>query len=310
MPFPPDHDLRLAQALVVLDGLSIGDAFGQQFFTPGVREWCFSNRSIPPGRWKYTDDTEMALGVVEVLERHARLDQDALAAVFARRYIRDPSRGYGAGAHRVLSAIAAGADWRNAARDIFDGQGSLGNGAAMRVAPLAAFFADDMDRVVREAAVSAAVTHAHPEGVAGAIAVAVATAWCINQRRGEGAPSGADLFATVLDHTPESATRRGIEQAAEMPLDEWEYTAANLLGNGSRITASDTVPFCLWAAARSLDNFTEALWTTVRVEGDMDTNAAIVGGIVAAAVGADDIPESWLRAREPLSRFSPNQNDE
>ena len=304
MALPSDHRVRLEEALLTLDGLSIGDAFGQQFFTPGIHQWCISNKSIPPGHWNYTDDTEMALGLLEVLERHGSVDQDALADVFARRYVMDPSRGYGAGAHRILRAIAGGAKWRDAARDVFDGQGSLGNGAAMRVAPLGAYFSGDMERVAAEAAASAAVTHAHPEGAAGAIAVAVATAWCCDQRRAGATLSGADLFATVLRYTPDGATRRGIEQAAQTPLDEWEYTAANLLGNGSRITSADTVPFCLWSAARCLNSFTEALWGTVRVEGDMDTNCAIVGGIVAAVVGAEGIPQQWLRARESLARSS------
>jgi ADP-ribosylglycohydrolase len=36
------------------------------------------------------------------------------------------------------------------------------------------------------------------------------------------------------------------------------------------------------------------------VGGDMDTTAAIVGGIVAAHQGPDAIPPTWLTARDPL----------
>ena len=67
-----------------------------------------------------------------------------------------------------------GTDWRDAARRPFRGAGSMGNGAAMRVAPLGAWFADDVARAVDEARRSAEVTHMHPEGIAGAVAVAVA----------------------------------------------------------------------------------------------------------------------------------------
>jgi len=42
----------------------------------------------------------------------------------------------------------------------------------MRVAPLGAYFAHDLDILVRQAELSAVVTHSHPEGVAGAIAIA------------------------------------------------------------------------------------------------------------------------------------------
>ena len=58
-----------------------------------------------------------------------------------------------------------------------------------------------------------------------------------------------------------------------------------MLGNGSRITAPDTVPFALWCAARHIDDYAEALWTTVSAGGDNDTNCAIVGGIVVLANG-------------------------
>jgi ADP-ribosylglycohydrolase len=48
----------------------------------------------------------------------------------------------------------------------------------MRIAPLAAYFAEDgLEKVVEQAALSAAVTHAHPEGIAGAVAAAVAGAY-------------------------------------------------------------------------------------------------------------------------------------
>jgi ADP-ribosylglycohydrolase len=56
----------------------------------------------------------------------------------------------------------------------------------------------------------------------------------------------------------------------------------------------------LWSAARSLNNFEDALWETVNGGGDIDTNCAIVGGIVAMRTGSEAIPAEWLRRREPL----------
>ena len=74
------------------------------------------------------------------------------------------------------------------------------------------------------------------------------------------------------------------------------------LGNGSRVTAPDTVPFALWCAARHADDFEEAMWTTVAGLGDRDTTCAIAGGIVAA--GGASIPAQWLEAREPLPKIA------
>jgi hypothetical protein len=46
-----------------LEGLSVGDAFGNRFM------WLeHQSRSLPPGPWSWTDDTHMALSIVEVLE--------------------------------------------------------------------------------------------------------------------------------------------------------------------------------------------------------------------------------------------------
>jgi ADP-ribosylglycohydrolase len=112
--------------------------------------------------------------------------------------------------------------------------------------------------------------------------VAVATAWAWQRTREAAAPS---LFEAVLSRMPEGETKRGVERACQIPLDTWEFSVAELLGNGSRVLASDTVPFCLWSTARNIDDYCEALWTTAMVGGDIDTNCAIVGGIVALAVG-------------------------
>ena len=79
-----------------------------------------------------------------------------------------------------------------------------------------------------------------------------------------------------------------------------------MLGNGSRVTAQDTVPYVLWSAAWNLDNYAEALWHTVAGLGDMDTTCAMVGGIVVMRSGVAAIPDEWRRNREPLPDYSPD----
>lgn len=294
------HAERIARARLALEGLSVGDALGERFFSPWVREACLARRTVPDGIWRWTDDTAMALGIVEVLEQCGRIDQDELARVFGRRYDRDPDRGYGPAQHELLRDLHRGHDWRSRALELFRGSGSFGNGGAMRAAPVGAYFADDLARVVDEARRSAEVTHAHPEGIAGAIAVAVAAGWAWQwNEAGRVAPSH-DLFSAVLEHTPRGATRKQVELAATFSKDDWEFDVANALGDGSDITAVDTVPFCLWVAARHLDHYAEAVWTAIRVHGDIDTNCAIIGGIVALSQGADGIPVAWRNSRERL----------
>ncbi|HKB39911.1 MAG TPA: ADP-ribosylglycohydrolase family protein, partial [Gemmataceae bacterium] len=69
-PLPPDHNARLERMRLALDGLSVGDAFGQRFFFPPSVESLIAERAFPAPPWPYTDDTEMSLGIAEVLRRH------------------------------------------------------------------------------------------------------------------------------------------------------------------------------------------------------------------------------------------------
>jgi len=148
---------RLQRARLSLLGLCIGDALGSQFFIPGNRHH-LASRSLPPAPWQWTDDTEMACSVYLTLATHHTIDQDALAASFAKRH--DFDRGYGPATNRMLGLVRDGGDWRSLAAGLFDGSGSWGNGAAMRVAPVGAYFAGDPAEAARQGALSATVTHA------------------------------------------------------------------------------------------------------------------------------------------------------
>ena len=299
---PADHAARMERAALALTGLSVGDALGETCFRDENYEAILEDpRATARGPWPFTDDTVMALGIYEVLHEYGRIDQDALAQRFAARYKAQPWRGYGAGARRLLDEVGNGLPWRDAADAVFPG-GSYGNGSAMRLAPLAAYFAEDDYIVIAEQAkLSAEVTHAHHEGIAGAIAAAVATAcaWKNRHRRTEEA-TRRELFDVALAHTPPGEVRRGIEHAAILPFDISIEPVVRLLGNGSRISCQDTVPFCLWVAAMHLHDYETAIVQTIRARGDIDTNCAIVGGIVALAVGAKGIPDDWLVSREEL----------
>ena len=280
----------IANAHRSLEGLSVGDAFGELFFRYLPYKTTFDD--LPASPWKWTDDTHMALSIVEVLKAHGRIDQDALAQAFARRYIQEPRRGYAGGAQHLLREVARGANWRDIAPTLF-GNGSYGNGGAMRAAPIGGFFFDDLNRTAREAELSAEVTHAHPEGKAGTVAVAVAAAIATYRPY----PTGNDFLEAVLTHVPEGMTRSRIESAMRIPANA-VLDAMRILGSGEKVSAQDTVPFCLWSAAHHLDNYEAALWNTAKGLGDVDTTCAIVGGIVA--LSAPEIPETWLKRREPF----------
>jgi ADP-ribosylglycohydrolase len=288
---------QLDRAKLSLEGLSVADAFGEQLLHSGAhaRVEALSGRRAPTAkRWMWTDDTAMAISIVDVLREKGAIDPEALAQAFARRYIADPVRGYGRGAHEVLGEIAAGRPFETAARALFGGQGSCGNGSGMRSAPIGAYFAGDLVAVADHAARSAMPTHAHPEGAAGAIAIAIAAAAVFGGER-----DGRAMLETVLAHTPAGPTRDGVRRAVTLLRAE-AITVAAELGNGSHVMSADTVPFALWCAATHLTDYVGALWSCGEVGGDIDTTCAMVGGIVVGAVGLDGIPAPWRASRESL----------
>jgi ADP-ribosylglycohydrolase len=297
MNAPADHDARMQRALRSLEGLSVGDAFGEQLLAqPATILGRMQRREVMPGMWRYSDDTVMAMSIVETLHHHGRIDQDSLAGRFVRKYQLDPTRGYGTMAHMVLADIARGRQWGQAAAAAFGGRGSMGNGGAMRAAPIGAYFAGDLVTAAAQARLSAEVTHAHPEGQAGAMAVAAAAAWVAAR------PSvAAGLFSAVLDVVPPGDTRDAIENAAALGAGTSVDHVIDRLGNGSRVLAQDTVPLALWCACHHMDDYPGALWTAVSRFGDCDTLCAIVGGIVVMHHGERGIPEEWRQHREPLS---------
>jgi ADP-ribosylglycohydrolase len=294
-------DPRLVRARRSLEGMSVGDAFGETFFVPSAQA-----RELIEGRliserlpWRWTDDTAMALSIVDVLAEGGTIDVAALGTAFAARYLAQPWRGYGPTAQQILCTLGEGVPWEVASAQAFGGEGSMGNGGAMRSAPIGAFFADDLDRVVDEARRSALPTHGHPDGQAGAIAIAVAAAVATAMGEGHRPRDGRELVAEVIARTPAGPTRRQLEVMAGLDTDDVRIVAHHV-GNGSQVISSDTVPLAVWCAARHLGSYEEALWTTVRALGDRDTTCAIVGGIVVMSAGLASIPTVWRESREPL----------
>ena len=299
MSSPDTPNERLARAALSLEGLSVGDAFGEQFFVdPYAVNNLVEARTLPAAPWPYTDDTEMALSLVSVLRQSGEVDQDRFARSLSEHY--DPLRGYGPAMHDLVPMIWLPGSWVSFSRRLFGGQGSFGNGAAMRVAPLGAYFADDLETAASQAFDSAIVTHTHPEAAAGAVAVAVGAALAWQWRDLRPRPTLPEFLESVLSLVPDSEVRVGIATALTLPRKTTVSQAAHILGNGDGVSAQDTVPFVLWCAGQHLGSYEDALWLTVSGLGDRDTTCAMVGGIVALSAGAASIPDAWIAAREPL----------
>lgn len=296
-----NHAQRLSLAKHSLLGVSIGDAFGDSFF--GNEDLIIEQidaHTMPDTRWEFTDDTVMSISVFEELEARGDIDQDQLVNRFIACHDLDPRRGYGATLRRVLREIAEGEDWKTVASRVFEGQGSMGNGAAMRVCPIGAYYHDDLKRVKALATKSAEVTHSHPEAIAGAIAVATATALATGMTLSRHALSPEAFTDAILAQLPDSDTTSRIAKAKSLPHSYHTETLKKVLGNGVNMTAQDTVPFVIWCASHHLTHFEEALWKAVSILGDRDTICAMVGGITMMSATDSSIPRAWADAVEDV----------
>lgn len=284
--------LAVTRALKSLKGLSVGDAFGEQFFLPDAEfNQRLERRELPAGQWSYTDDTEMRLSIVAILREHSEIQEAELLKRFAKHF--DYTRGYGPSMQRSLRQLQEGAAARDVFQSAFGGQGSFGNGSAMRAGPIGAYFVDDLPQVVEQARRSSMTTHTHPEAVAGAIAVAVAAALASTRS----SLQCSEFLHRAIEWVPDSEVRSKLIRAAGLPVTYAAVTAASILGNGTQLSAQDTVPFALWCAAQHLNSYQEALWNGVSASGDRDTICAIVGSIVVMSAPSG-VPQEWLNRRE------------
>jgi poly(ADP-ribose) glycohydrolase ARH3 len=268
-------------------GTFVGDALGMPYeglpaaAVPVRLEMVEARR----GRGTYTDDTEMMIVLAESLLEHGSVSEERLARAFLERC--DPSRGYGAGTLEVLAGWRRGVPVDAAAQRLFGGEGSLGNGAAMRIAPIAVMFADSPDELRAQAERSAGLTHAHPLAVDAAAVQAAAIAAAL---------LGKDILATCRGAAKRSAMRRQLDRvAALLGSDRGPAEVGGLLGNSA--LGHESVPTAIFAAA-SRGGFEQAVSFAIRCGGDTDTLGAMAGALAGAMYGSSSIPARWLDALE------------
>lgn len=292
---------RLKFAFQSLKGTSIGDAFGESFFgDTNVMLDHIHKREIPETSWEFTDDTVMAISIFKQLKTNQGINQGELINLFVANHDKDVNRGYGATARRILREIGEGKNWKEVSQGVFEGMGSMGNGASMRVTPIGAYYFDDLNLVKDLATKSSETTHSNIEGIAGAIAVAIATALATTIKIENKEISPNEFINQVAELLPDTDTKSKIKKAISVPYSYNIETVKTILGNGSKIMTQDTVPFSIWCAAHNLKNYEEALWKAVSVLGDRDTICAIVGGITIMSTDDQNVPQLWKDSVEDV----------
>jgi poly(ADP-ribose) glycohydrolase ARH3 len=278
---------EIDRARGALLGTFAGDALGMPF--EGASPAAIPERLVMLdgrlGRGSYTDDTQMAIALAESLLERGCVDARALGRAFVDSH--DPRRGYGAGTTEVLRMVRAGVHPHAAAGSLFGGEGSQGNGAAMRVAPVAVRYAGETEALAAAARDSARVTHAHPLAVDAAVVQAAAI--------GAALMGEAPLDAALAAATTAELKGRLIKASRLLGGSPAPAEVAAALGN--QPMGHESVPAAIYSAAAH-DSVEAAITFAVRCGGDADTIGAMAGAIAAARAGATAIPPRWLEALE------------
>lgn len=269
-------------------GLALGDALGRR------REGLLGgDRSVrAPLIW--TDDTQMALGLTESLVACRGLDADRLAEHWATTF--DPARGYGPGARALLTRIRDGQDWRAANRSVFP-QGSFGNGAAMRAAPIGLYYHRDPTALLEAAALASSITHAHPHGIEGGVLIPRAVAWLLRE------PFDPTQLLDALERgcaVTEFAMR--LRWTRERIVSDCSHAEVIKI-LGTSVAAAESVVTAIHAFCRHPQSFTEMIRYVNELGGDVDTIGAMAGSLFGACRGAAALPAHLIARLEDRERI-------
>lgn len=278
-----------------LTGISVGDAFGESFFgEENLMKSYIQEKIVPESSLDFTDDTIMAIAVFKSLEKFGKINQDFLAEEFTKNYYLDMNRGYGPSMHQYFRAVKNRDSWKAISYSKFEGQGSMGNGGAMRASVVGAYFYDDLDQLKANAALSCEVTHANEEAIEGTKTIALAAAFAIQEKLGIKKYSPEEFIQKIQNELYDSDLKSKLNKVLYLNGNPSIELLVKTLGNGIKMTAQDTVPIVIWMLSRYRNNFEECLWNTVSALGDRDTTCAMAGGISILCCDENSVPD-WTK---------------
>ncbi len=271
MAVPEDVALRAVAALL---GVALGDALGApaEFMTAGEIKTKYGQlREMVGGGWlrlkpgQITDDTEMSLCVARAIAANDSWDLTAIAGQFA--------------AWLKTRPIDVGDTCRRGIRNFMlhgqletpPNQWDAGNGALMRMLPVALFTVGNDELLQRYATEHAHITHNNP----------LSDAACCCYGR---------LMHLALAGRSKARLRREVDAlVAEYPT--FAFEPYHGLATGYVVDTFQTVCHYFFRGR----DFEECVVGAVNQGGDADTTGAIIGGLAGAYYGMDSLPQRWLK---------------
>lgn len=252
-----------------LAGGAIGDAVGSYYEGKAAVD-TVSFEAL----YGITDDTQLTLATCEAILVSQKVSPEGIAAKMLEWFNKGRVRGLGSSTLKALRDLQVGAHWALSGRS---GEYAAGNGAAMRIAPLAFFVDLETERTLIRDVCN--ITHKNDEAYVGCLAILYALQAIINGQW----IAGVSLPALITDHLPDTAVRDKLLKLREHP-DCSIAEAAGLTGVSGHVIES--IPFSIFAAQKIRErNFEEVIADIILCGGDTDTNASLAGNIMGAFLG-------------------------
>jgi poly(ADP-ribose) glycohydrolase ARH3 len=272
-----------------LTGVAVGDSLGARF--EGAAGVCDGVADLSP---RYTDDTAMTIGVAESLIEHRTFHYWHMTGRLLKLHESEPWRRYGATLTRVFRMMRHGRLGFGMLDREFFPEGSWGNGAAMRVAPVGLLYHDD-PRTLRDIAYHcASITHSHELALEGAVLQACSVALAVLTGPREINP--AEYLAALRLITRSPPYQEKMKLILQLLKENCgKQDVIDRLGNGP--AAIDSVPTAIYSFLANPD-FKSALLYAVSLGGDADSIGSMTGAIAGARYGIEGIPSQWRETVE------------
>ena len=229
------------------------------------------------------------------------IEERCLGNRLASEFYKEPWRGYASGPPAVFRMVAEkGISYSEAAKLLFNGEGSFGNGAAMRMAPIGVFYhhlspGDFYEKVK----ISAFVTHAHPVGIDGAVVQARAIAIAFKSSPKEEF-SYKYFIDELIDLSKTQEIKKKLRIVKALISQDSDHEKA-LMMLGKSVAVHESMPFSIYSFLKYPGSFKDCLLCAVLNGGDRDTLGAMACSISGAYLGLSRIPEKWVKKIENFS---------
>lgn len=273
-----NHRDVLERARAAFLGLALGDALGApvEFMTKNEIRCAFGElREMVGGGWlnlvpgQVTDDTEMSVYLARSIVDGGGWSLPR-AAEYLARWLKSRPCDIGNTVRRGLRAYIVKGQLEAPPSD-----SDAGNGAAMRLLPVALATLGDEALTRRATLEQAHLTHNHVYSDAACLVIARLVQMAV---LGNSKTQLAVIAWRFVERYP-------------------SFNFVTYSGNATGYIV-DTVQTVLYHFFRTRD-FESCLVETINAGGDADTNGAIVGMLAGAYYGAESLPLRWLRALKP-----------